>query len=82
MGPKPVPATIHGILIPDEWDERGNIVALAVFTFQEEKIRIVAPPWVQSLARHLRRRVIIDGDLVDDHPGCAIRVHHYRPDDG
>lgn len=75
-------ATIRGIVIPDAWDDLGNVVTVAVFTFQEEKIRIINDPLGSALKHHLRQQVILDGEVVSQGLFPAIRVRHYRVEQG
>ena len=72
--------TIHGIVIPDAWDDSGHVVALAVFTFQEEKIRIVDDERGRTLKLHLRQRVTVDGEMFLCDQAPSLRVHRYRVD--
>ena len=79
---KDLHTTINGILIPDAWDDRGNVVGVAVFTFQEEKVRIVDDRLGKALKQYLRKRVIIDGDMITHDPTASIRVRQYWIDSG
>ena len=72
--------TIHGIVIPDAWDDSGNVVAVAVFTFQEQKIRIVDDRLGRTLKRHMRQRVTVDGEMFLRDQAPFLRVHRYRVD--
>lgn len=74
--------TINGILIPDAWDDRGKVVAVAVFTFQEQKIRVIDDRLGKALKQYLRKRVIIDGDMITHDPAPSIRVRQYWIDSG
>lgn len=70
--------TIQGIVIPDAWDEMGNVLSVAIFTYQEERIRVIDDERGQVLKNHIRMRVSVDGVLSFQGQAPAIRVRHHR----
>jgi hypothetical protein len=77
---KAIATTIHGIVIPDVWDERGTVLSVAIFTYQEEKIRVIDDTRGKALKDHIRKRVSVDGVLSSQGEAPAIRIRHYRID--
>lgn len=55
--------TIRGIVIPVDWDEEGNIVAIAVSTHDEEEYLICGQDKGEELRAHIREEVEISGVL-------------------
>lgn len=53
--------TIRGILIPTAWNERGDVVAVAIATYNEEKYLVSNDEMVPSLLSLLRKRVVVNG---------------------
>lgn len=53
--------TIRGILIPTAWNERGDVVAVAIATYNEEKYLVSNDEMVPNLLSLLRKRVVVDG---------------------
>ncbi|MBW2407118.1 MAG: hypothetical protein JRF17_07090 [Deltaproteobacteria bacterium] len=53
--------TIRGILIPSAWNEKGDVIALAVATYNEEKYLVSDNAMVPRLLSLIRKRVIVNG---------------------
>jgi hypothetical protein len=53
--------TIQGILIPSAWNEKGDIIAVVIATYKEEKYLVSDRSIVQKLLSLLRKRVIVSG---------------------
>lgn len=53
--------TIRGILIPHAWNEKGDVVALVIATYNEEKFLVSNRSMVQKLLSLLRKRVVVNG---------------------
>jgi hypothetical protein len=53
--------TIRGILIPSAWNEKGDVVALFIATYKEEKYLVSDRSIVQKLLPLLRKKVIVSG---------------------
>ena len=75
---KAIATTVQGIVIPDVWNEMGNILSVAIFTFQEERIRVIDDERGQALKNHIRMRVSVEGVLSSQGQAPVIRVRHYR----
>jgi len=70
--------TIRGIVIPDVWDEVGNVLSVAIFTYQEEKIRVIDDTRGKELKSHIRKRVSVDGVMSPQGPAEALRIRSFR----
>jgi len=64
--------TIRGLIIPVDWDDRGNIIAAAVSTHFEEEYFIDQNPWGEELLAFVRQRVKASGIVRDDKQGKKI----------
>lgn len=64
--------TIRGLIIPVDWDDRGNIVAAAVSTYFEEEYFIDQNPWGEELLAFVRQRVKASGIVKMDKNGKRI----------
>ena len=54
-------ATIRGILVPADWDERGNIIATSVMTYFEEDYLIEQNPRGEELLPYIRQKIKVRG---------------------
>lgn len=64
--------TIRGLIIPVDWDDRGNIIAAAVSTYFEEEYFIDQNPWGEELLAFVRERVKASGIVREDKHGKKI----------
>jgi hypothetical protein len=72
--------TIHGIIIPVAWNEEGDVISVAIATYNEEKYLVENNVKGQQLFSLLRKRVVIDGVLVTRDKIKAIEIKSFRED--
>ena len=65
---------LKGILIPASWDKKGNIVALAIATVNEEEYWIETKDRRQNLMQYLREEVEVMGVLKPGYRGKTIEL--------
>ena len=53
--------TIRGIVIPAAWNEKGDIVSVAIATYHEETYLVAENRLGQRLRSLLKKRVVVDG---------------------
>jgi hypothetical protein len=71
--------TIRGLLVPIDWDEKGNITETAVSTYFEEEYRIERNARGEALLPFLRQKVKVIGLVsMDDHGRKVVRVEEYE----
>ncbi|MFC1862757.1 hypothetical protein ACFL1Z_02235 [Thermodesulfobacteriota bacterium] len=68
---------LQGIIIPVEWDDNGNITAIALSTYDEEEYIISNDEKFEELVKILRQEVKLTGDIIIDHKKKSIFVHSY-----
>jgi hypothetical protein len=56
--------TIRGLVIPVDWDDRGNITATAISTHLEEEYLVDQNAWGEALLAYLRQRVKVSGSII------------------
>ena len=66
--------TIRGILIPSAWNEKGDVVALVIATYNEEKYLVSDRQMVQKLLSLLRKRVVVNGIIHRQDPNRVIDI--------
>ena len=72
-------ATVTGLLIPADWDEKGNIIAAVISTYSEEEYLIDQDAKNDELLTFLRRRVKASGLVREDEDGNKmIAVKRYE----
>ena len=72
--------TISGIVIPVAWNEKGDVISVAIVTYNEEKYLVEDNVKGQQLFSLLRKRVVIDGGLVIRDKIKAIEINNFRED--
>ena len=71
---------IEGLIIPNKWDENGNITGIAIHTDKEE-VYVVAHNRMESeLSNQLHVKVRIEGKIMQRLDGNKlIHVKNFRP---
>ena len=69
--------TINGIVIPIEWDDIGNVMAIALSTFDEKEYVIDKRGRGIELISHLREELEISGVLSQVENNQVITVTDY-----
>jgi hypothetical protein len=72
--------TIRGILIPSAWNEKGDVVALVIATYNEEKYLVSDRQMVQKLLSLLRKRVVVNGIIHRQDPNQVIDIRDVKID--
>ena len=71
--------TIRGLLVPIDWDEKGNITEIAVSTYFEEEYLIEKSVREEALLPFLRQKVKVIGFVRMDARGRkVVRVEEYE----
>jgi hypothetical protein len=70
--------TLTGLVIPVDWDERGNIRSIAVSTNFEEEYLVDENPLADELLAFARLRVKVRGSVREDENGKIITVEKYE----
>ena len=70
---------IRGLLVPVDWDERGNIIETAVSTYFEEEYLIERNARGEALLPFLRQKVKVIGLVrMNDRGRKVVRVEEYE----
>ncbi|MCG6946774.1 MAG: hypothetical protein LJE87_15690 [Deltaproteobacteria bacterium] len=73
------PIVIRGLLVPVDWDEKGNITETAVSTYFEEEYRIERNVRGEALLPFLRQKVKVSGLVrIDNRGKKVVRVEEYE----
>ena len=64
--------TLRGLILPVDWDERGNIKSLAISTNSEEEYVVDENPLADELLAFTRLRVKVRGSVREDENGKKI----------
>jgi hypothetical protein len=74
-----IPTTVRGLVIPVDWDEKGNVTATAISTHLEEEFLVDQNAWGEALLAFLRQRVKVSGSVVLKEDGKkVITVNRYE----
>jgi len=57
------PIIIRGLVIPAEWDDAGNVVAVCIAAFNEEKYYVTDNPSGKALLNFIEHEVTVVGTL-------------------
>ena len=66
--------TVKGILLPSEWDESGDVIALTLFAFDEDEYRVEGNETPRELLSVLRHELLVEGYLRWEQDRKIIRI--------
>jgi hypothetical protein len=76
--PNKRPGTLAGILIPADWNDRHEVIALALATADEKEYRIGRGKKGRELHSLLHRHVEVTGTVrLEENGKSVITVRHY-----
>jgi hypothetical protein len=64
--------TVRGLVIPVDWDDKGNVTATAISTHLEEEYLVDQNAWGEALLAFLRQRVKVSGSIVVKEDGKKV----------
>ena len=64
--------TIRGLVLPVDWDDKGNVTATAISTHFEEEYLVDQNARGEALLAFLRQRVKVFGSIVENEKGKKI----------
>jgi hypothetical protein len=73
--------TIRGIVIPAAWNEKGDVISVAIATYHEEKYLVGDNITGRRLMSLLKKRVVVDGIIKDDDTVKKIYAEKIRIDE-
>ena len=53
--------TVKGIVLPSEWDENGTVMALKLFTHDEDEYQVEGNEMLRELLDYLREELLVTG---------------------
>ena len=65
---------VIGIIIPNNWDENGRVVQIAIYTDTEDVYLIEHNRQEKELLNHLKKRVAVKGKIVEENEGKKLIV--------
>lgn len=69
----------RGILIPMDWDKKGNVVAVAISTIKEEEYLIENNAQGEEMLKLIQKEVEVRGEVKEDKSGKKrVVVQHYN----
>ena len=73
------PVTIQGLIIPVDWDHDGNVIAVAISSYDEIEYLVERTQKAEELLNLVHMQVEARGKLrVFEAKGRLITVEHYR----
>jgi hypothetical protein len=70
--------TIQGLLLPVEWDELGNVAAVAVYAFDEIEYLVDKDERGLSLLPFIKNRITAKGLVREEQGRFRIKVMDYE----
>ncbi|MCG6918210.1 MAG: hypothetical protein LJE89_11775 [Deltaproteobacteria bacterium] len=64
--------TIRGLVVPVDWDDKGNVIATAISTHLEEEYLVDQNAWGEALLAFLRQRVKVSGSIIVKEDGKKV----------
>ncbi|MBC8485393.1 MAG: hypothetical protein H8D45_05060, partial [Bacteroidetes bacterium] len=71
--------TIRGIVIPVEWDDKGNILKLVISTFDEDEYLIELDKRGKQLMSSIRKELEVTGLVIEGDERKVIKVMRINP---
>ena len=68
---------IRGIITPAEWDEKGNVIGLAISTFDEDEYLVEKNPQEEGLYSFIREEVEVSGVIKEMDGKKHIEIKNY-----
>ena len=72
--------TIHGIVIPVAWNEKGEVISVAIATYNEDKYLVEDNIKGRQLLSLIRKRVVVKGILTRRNANNVIEVDSFQED--
>lgn len=72
--------TIHGIVIPETWNDAGEISTLSIVTYTEKKYLVVENNEAKKLKAFLRKQVIAEGIMTETGEQQNIIIERFERD--
>ena len=72
------PSTIHGLLLPVEWDERGNVAAVAIYAFDETEYLVDKDERGLSLLPLIKNKITAKGLIREEQGRFRIKITDYE----
>ena len=71
--------TIRGLVIPVEWDDKGNILNLVISTFDEDEYLIELDQRGKQLMSSIRQELEVTGEVTEIEERKVIKVTRINP---
>ena len=72
---------INGIIVPSEWNEKGEIQNIAIVTFDEDTFLIADNDKAKALMNYLRKTVTLSGKVSMNGAQKEIRISKFQVHD-
>jgi NADPH-dependent curcumin reductase CurA len=72
--------SIHGIVIPAAWNEKGEVISVAIATYNEDKYLVEDNIKGRQLLSLIRKRVVVKGILRRRITNNVIEVDSFQED--
>ena len=70
--------TIQGIVIPVEWDKKGNVIATAICTYNEVEYMVDRDEIGNQLLSNIRKKIEARGLVIREKEKKKIKIQNYR----
>ena len=65
---------VIGIIIPNNWDENGRVIQIAIYTNTEEVYLVEHNRQEKELLNHIKKRVAVKGKIVEGNEGNKLLI--------
>jgi hypothetical protein len=69
---------VKGILLPSEWDENGAVIALTLFTFDEDEYKVDRSETTRELLDVLQQELLVEGSYRWEQDRKIIRITEFH----
>ena len=67
-------ADVTGIIIPNNWDENGRVIQIAIYTNAEDVYLVEQNRQEKELMSHINKRVAVKGKILGGNEGNPLIV--------
>jgi len=70
--------TIRGLIVPSEWDDKGNVTSISISTFHEDEYVVDKDSAGKKLLPYMREGVEASGFVREEEGIKKIKIKKYR----
>ena len=70
--------TVQGIIVPARWDKKGDVVAVAVATMDEQEFMVEVDAVGRNLLSHIHQEAVLRGSVKRKQKKSILKVETFK----